>query len=114
MRFGPTSLKLTTVLTKGLRRPKLRGDLKESEQTVGGEKSYVLKVPETASYFRFALYEYSLLRFCDGTRTVAEVAQAMRATFPDRSLPDEEVAQFLDSVDSNLWERSLGERNLAI
>jgi len=49
MRFGPTSLKLTTVLAKGLRRPKLRGDLKVSEQTIASEKSYVLKVPETAS-----------------------------------------------------------------
>ncbi len=114
MRFGPTSLQLTSVLAKGLRRPKLRQDLKVSEQTLANEKSYVIKIPETASYFRYAPYEYTLLHSCDGTRTVAEVAQAMRERFPDRPLLDEEVAEFLDTVDANLWERSLGERNVAI
>jgi putative peptide zinc metalloprotease protein len=114
MRFGPTSLQLTTVLAKGLRRPKLRADLKVSEQTIANEKSYVIKIPETASYSRYAFYEYSLLRLCDGTRTTAEISQAMRECFPDRPLADAEVVEFLDGMDPNAWERSLGERNLAI
>jgi putative peptide zinc metalloprotease protein len=114
MRFGPTSLKLTTVLAKGLRRPKLRADLKVSEQTFRNEKSYVIKIPETASYARYGLYEYSILQLCDSTRTAVEVAQAMRESFPERPLTDEQVAEFLDSMDPHTWERSLGERNLAI
>ena len=114
MRFGPTSLKLTSVLAKGLRRPKLRADLKVSEQTFGEEKSYVVKIPETASYSRYGICEYSLLQLCDGTRTVAEIAKAMRENFPERPLTDEQVAEFLDGMDADIWERSLGERNLAI
>ena len=47
MRFWPTSLQVSSVLAKGLRRPKLREDLRISEQIVAGEKSYVIKVAET-------------------------------------------------------------------
>ena len=38
----------------------------------------------------------------------------MRECFPDRPLADAEVVEFLDGMDPNAWERSLGERNLAI
>lgn len=114
MRFGPTSLRLTGVLARGLRRPKFRTDLKVSEQTLGGQTSYVLKIPETASYTRFGSQEYNLLKLCDGTRTGAELAAAMSELYPDQPLAEEEVAEWLDDVDPNLWERSLGEKNLAI
>ena len=60
MRFGPTSLQVSSVLAKGLRRPKLREDLRISEQTVAGETSYVIKNFETNSYNRYGSTEYEL------------------------------------------------------
>ena len=69
MRFGPTSLQVSSVAAKGLRRPKLRPDVRISEQTVNGETSYVIKNHETNSYNRYGATEYELLQLCDGTRT---------------------------------------------
>jgi putative peptide zinc metalloprotease protein len=114
MRFGPTSLQVSSVLSKGLRRPKLRGDLRISEQTVAGEKSYVVKNRETSSYNRYGASEYELLTLCDGTRTPAEIAQEMTSHDPEAPLDEAEVLEFLDSIDAAMWERSLGEKNLAV
>jgi len=114
MRFGPTSLQVSSVLSKGLRRPKLRGDLRISEQTVAGEKSYVVKNRETNSYNRYGASEYELLTLCDGTRTAAEIAGEMTHRDPEQPIDEAEVLEFLDSVDPDMWERSLGEKNLAV
>jgi putative peptide zinc metalloprotease protein len=114
MRFGPTSLQISSVLSKGLRRPKLRGDLRISEQTVAGEKSYVVKNRETNSYNRYGASEYELLTLCDGTRTAAEIAAEMTLRDPDQPIDEAEVLEFLDSVDLDMWERSMGEKNLAV
>ena len=114
MRFGPTSLKASSVLARGLRRPKFRPDLRVSEQIVAGEKSYVVKVPETSSYNRFGATEYELLTLCDGTRTRTEVAAVWNQAHPDNPLAEEEVAEFLDGVEPEVWEQSAGEKNLAV
>ena len=114
MRFGPTSIKVSSVLAKGLRRPKLRTDLRISEQTVAGEKSYVIKVEDTSSYNRYGESEYELLTLCDGTRTPAEVAQALNEIHPDEPLDEPEVLEFLDGIEPAMWERSVGEVNLAV
>src|ERR1700722_1202763 len=114
MRFGPTSLQVSSVLAKGLRRPKLRTDLRISEQTVAGETSYVIKVEETSSYNRYGATEYELLTLCDGTRTPPEIAQAMTELHADAPLDESEVREFIDSIEPAMWERSLGEKNLAV
>jgi putative peptide zinc metalloprotease protein len=114
MRFGPTSLQVSSVLAKGLRRPKLRTDLRISEQTVAGEVSYVIKNRETNSYNRYGSTEYQLLSLCDGTRTAAEIAQAMREKDPESQMTEAEVLEFLDSIEVDMWERSIGEKNLAV
>ncbi|MFQ5778527.1 MAG: efflux RND transporter periplasmic adaptor subunit [Terriglobia bacterium] len=114
MRFGPTSLRLASVLARGLRRPKFRQDLKISEQVVGGEKSFVFKIPETDAYARYGELEFELLRLCDGTRTAGEITALMNRRHPDAPLSEEEVMEFLDGMDPSIWERSLGEKNLAI
>jgi putative peptide zinc metalloprotease protein len=114
MRFGPTSLKASSVLAKGLRRPKFRTDLRVSEQTFAGEKSYVIKVEETSSYNRYGASEYELLTLCDGTRTRAEVAAVWNERHPDDFLGEAEVLEFLDSVEPEAWEQSVGEKNLAV
>ena len=114
MRFGPTSIRVSSVLAKGLRRPKLRPDLRISEQTVVGEKSYVIKVAETSSYNRYGESEYELLTLCDGTRTPGEVAQTLNELHPDEPLDEAEVLEFLDGIEPAMWERSVGEVNLAV
>lgn len=114
MRFGPTSLQLGSVLAKGLRRPKFRADLKISEQVIGGETTYVIKIPETDSYSRSGAFEYGLLQLCDGTRTLAELTAAFNQLHPDQPLSEEEVAEWYEGTDPNTWERSLGEKNLAV
>jgi putative peptide zinc metalloprotease protein len=114
MRFGPTSLQISSVLAKGLRRPKLRADLRISEQTIGGETSYVIKVFETNSYNRYGASEYELLTLCDGTRTPAEIAEELNKRHPDEPLEEAEVLEFLDGVEPAMWEQTLGEKNLAV
>lgn len=114
MRFGATSLRLSGVLAKGLRRPKLRADLRVSEQTIGGQTSYMIKIPESESFVRFGPYEYQLLKLCDGNRTGADVAATMTESHPGEPLEEAEVAEWLDDIDAGLWERSLGEKNLAV
>jgi putative peptide zinc metalloprotease protein len=114
MRFGPTSLQVSSVLAKGLKRPKLRSDLRISEQTVAGVTTYVIKVAETSSYNRFGATEYELLSLCDGTRTPAEVAEAMTELHPGEPLAEAEVLEFIDGIEPAMWERSIGEKNLAV
>jgi putative peptide zinc metalloprotease protein len=114
MRFGPTSLQVSSVLAKGLKRPKLRTDLRISEQTVAGEISYVIKNRETNSYNRYGVTEYQLLSLCDGTRTAAEIAQSMCEKDPESQMTEADVLEFLDSVEVDMWERSIGEKNLAV
>jgi len=114
MRFGPTSLQTTRNLAKGLRRPKFRTSLRVSEQVFGGETSYMMKVPETSAYYRIMPYEYEMLLLFDGTHTAAEVAQEVSERYPASPFTEQQVLEFIDSWDSNVWERSLGERNLAV
>ena len=114
MRFGPTSLKASSILAKGLRRPKFRPDLRTGAQTVLGEKSYVVNVPETNSYNRYGATEYELLTLCDGTRTASDVAAAWNELHPDNQLGDAQVMEFLDSVEPGIWEQTTGEKNLAV
>ncbi|HEX2777029.1 MAG TPA: efflux RND transporter periplasmic adaptor subunit [Candidatus Acidoferrales bacterium] len=114
MRFGPTSLQVSSLLAKGLKRPKLRTDLRISEQTVAGEISYVVKNRETNSYNRYGATEYQLLSLCDGTRTAAEIAQVMSERDPDLTTSEADVLDFMDSVEATMWERSIGEKNLAV
>jgi putative peptide zinc metalloprotease protein len=114
MRFGPTSIQVSSVLSKGLRRPKLRSDLRISEQIVAGEKSFVIKNLETNSYNRYGEFEYQVLTLCDGTRTPAEITAALCEQDPDSPIAESEVLEFLDTIEPAMWERSLGEKNLAV
>ncbi len=114
MRFGPTSLQASSILAKGLRRPKFRPDLRTGAQTVLGEKSYVVNVPETNSYNRYGATEYELLTLCDGTRTASDVAAAWNELHPDNQLGEAQVMEFLDSVEPGIWEQTIGEKNLAV
>jgi putative peptide zinc metalloprotease protein len=114
MQFGPTSIRLSGVLARGLQRPKLRSDLKVSKQTFAGEVSYVIKIPETDSFNRIGEFDWEVLALCDGTRTPGEIATQLNETNADVSLSPEEVTEFLAGIDQNTWERSPAEKNLCI
>ena len=114
MRFGPTSLQLASVLAKGLNHPKFRTDLRVSEQVFAGEISYMVKIEETTNYIRFTTYEYDLLRLFDGSRTPAEAATALSELYPDAPASEQDVVEFIDATDPNLWDRGMGQRNLAV
>ncbi|MFY9531851.1 MAG: HlyD family efflux transporter periplasmic adaptor subunit [Candidatus Acidiferrales bacterium] len=114
MRFGPTRLQVAAVLAKGLRRPKLRADLRISEQTIAGAKTYVIKIPETSIYNRYGAYEYELLTLCDGGRTPSEIASEMSQRHPERAVAEKTVLEFFDTMEPGMWEQSLGEKNLAL
>ena len=114
MQFGPTSIRLSGVLARGLQRPKLRADLKVSKQTFAGEVSYVIKIPETDSFNRIGEFDWEVLALCDGTRTPAEIAAELSEKDPDVSLSAAEVTEFLAGIDPNTWERSPAEKNLCI
>src|SRR3972149_428463 len=103
MRFGPTSLRLTSVLAKGLRRPKLRDDLKISEQVIGGESSCVIKTVEPAPSPRYGAFEYEILSLCDGARTAADITAAMNERHPDRPLSEPEGTEVLGGMGPNMW-----------
>jgi putative peptide zinc metalloprotease protein len=114
MQFGPTSIRLSGVLARGLQRPKLRIDLKISKQTFAGEVSYVIKIPDTDSFNRIGEFDWEVLALCDGTRTPADIAAELNANNSDVSLTPEEVTEFLAGIDENTWERSPAEKNLCI
>lgn len=114
MQFGPTSIRLSGVLARGLQRPKLRSDLKVSKQTFAGEVSFVVKVPETGSFSRIGEFDWEVLALCDGTRTPAEIAAELNAANSDVSLTAQEITDFLAGIDQNAWERRPAEKNLCI
>src|ERR1700687_3398803 len=112
MRFGPTALKTSVTMARGLRRPQLRSDLQVSEQVVAGETSFVIKIPELFTFARYGPLEYSLRRLADGTRTHAEIAEAMNQEHGEGSVSEEDVAEFIESINPNFLERGAAERNL--
>src|SRR6202041_1039631 len=114
MRFGPTSLQVSSVLAKGLKRPKLREDLRISEQTVAGETNYVIKNLETNSYNRYGSTEYELLHLCDGPPTSTEIPEEMTSRHPEAPLGETHAFEFIESIEPAMWERSVGEKNLAV
>jgi putative peptide zinc metalloprotease protein len=114
VRIGPSSLHATSVIAKGYQHPKFRTDLKVSRQEITGEVAYIVKIPETESYARYGELEFDLLSLADGTRTPAEIAEALVEKHPDSSVDEGDVLEFLDNSDRGLWERSPAERNLAL
>jgi putative peptide zinc metalloprotease protein len=111
--LGSKRKQFTSIQAKGLRRLKLRSDLHVSEQVVSGKPSYVIKLPGESSYFRFGALEYEILSLCDGSRTPLELAAEMSQRHPRIALNETYVIDFLDTVESPIWERTRSERHLA-
>jgi len=104
----------SSVRSKGLRRPKLRSDLNISRQIIHSKLSYVIKPSGESSYFRFGPLEFEILSLCDGTRTPADLAAQMTARNPSLALTESHVIDFLDTVESPLWEKTRQEHHLAV
>lgn len=111
MRSVSNRLEVSSIVAKGLRCPKLRSDLRVSEQSAGGKTSYVIKIQETNSYNRFGALEYEILTLCNGSRAPADLAQAISASHPDIALTEAQVIDFLDSVETTMWEPSSREQD---
>ena len=109
-----TSPQVSSIPAKGLSRRKLRPGLRVSEQKVDGKNSYVIKIQETNSYFRFGALEYEMLRLCDGAHTPKELVQAITARHPEIAINETQVIDFLDTVEPSMWERSSREQNVAL
>jgi putative peptide zinc metalloprotease protein len=114
MLLGSKRRQFSSVRSKGLRCPKLRGDLNISQQTMHSKLSYVIKLPGESSYFRFGPLEFEILSLCDGTRTPADLAAQMTARNPSLALTESHVIDFLDTVEPPLWEKTRQERHLAV
>jgi putative peptide zinc metalloprotease protein len=112
MRLGRTSLRLSGLLASGLRRRKLRQDLKVNRQVIEGEATYVVKIPDPDQYLRCPETGWQVLSLFDGTRTDREVWEELKRQ--DLDLPFAEVEDFADGCDPILWERTLTEKNLAL
>lgn len=93
------------------RNPKLRSDLVLVEQTYRGERSYIVKDPETYKYYRFGVLEAVVMQEFDGGRTPDQIAQALQGEgVPVSAAAVEKFAGRLHRM--GLIERSLQERSV--
>jgi putative peptide zinc metalloprotease protein len=60
--------------------PRLRPNLRFVKQTQSGTTVHIVKDPVSLKYFRFGEREVGLMQLIDGRRSLAELAQAARAT----------------------------------
>lgn len=90
---------------------KLRPDLVLVEQTYRGEKSYIVKDPQSRKYFRFRPVEIMVMQTLDGKHTPAEAAAAL-ADDGIRVSPAGVEAFAAKLSGMGLCERTLGERSV--
>jgi len=114
MRLGQTNFRVAGLLASGRRRRKLSSNVKVSEQVLAGETTYVVKIPETGAFVRYAEFQWEVLTLFDGKRTDREVWEELRRLHPEAELTLEELEDFADSSDPNLWEKTLTDKNLAL
>ena len=95
-----------------MKKPQLRSDLIVSQQVQRGIVVFVVKDPLDGQYFKFGETEYQVLRQMDGTRSMREVLDAANRALPDMDLGEEDIKDFVASVNKmNLLEKSLEEKN---
>ena len=95
-----------------MRRPKLVNGVRLIEQSIQGERGYVVKSPASGMYLRFRPAEASVISAFDGERTITEIAQ---------QLASDGLALSVSAIDAfalklaalGLVERSLAERSSA-
>src|SRR5437867_124970 len=76
--------------------PKLRADLKISEQTFEGRTYFVVKDPITLQYYRMERQEYFIATHLDGEQTVGQLREVFDKQFPDAPTSDESIVRFVN------------------
>ncbi len=88
-------------------RPKLRRDVRITEQIFRGQSWFVIQDPVTCQYFRLGPTEYRFIRELDGRRTVGEILQELAIHLGEDSLAPELAARLLNYLQqSSLLESS--------
>ena len=114
MHLGRTSLRVAGLLAAGRGRHALRSDLAAKAQVIGGETTYIVKIPEKNLYLRYPELAWNILSFFDGTRTDREVWEGLRRYDPSFEVDYPAFQDFVAEVDPNLWAKTLAEKNLAL
>ena len=84
-------------MTTTLDQPKVRSDLRISEQTVEGKTTFVVKDPATGRFFRFGPAEHFIARQLDGATSFESVEQRFEQQF-GTPLSRESVGEFVDML----------------
>jgi len=86
-------------------RPKLRQDIRITEQTFRGQSWFVVQDPLTCQFFRIGPAEYRFVRELDGGRTVGEILEQLAAQLGEETLSPELASRLLNYLQqSNLLE----------
>jgi putative peptide zinc metalloprotease protein len=94
-------------------RPQLRPELVIVEQAYRGERTYIVKDPETHRYFRFKPLELLVMQHFDGEHTPQEIADALAAEgLPFKASAVAAFAQKLRTM--GLLVRSLKEQSVLV
>ena len=96
-------------------RPKLREDLVVRRLSSRSETYVIVKDPVTLGFFKFEPWEQDLFELMDGTRDLAELAEAFMAVHPEFGVDEQWMADYVDSLAKNgLLERSEQEKHLVM
>jgi putative peptide zinc metalloprotease protein len=86
-------------------RPKLRSDIRITEQVFRGESWFIVQDPITCQFFRLGPTEYRFIRELDGRRTVGDILQQLAGQLGEDTLSPELTARLLNYLQqSNLLE----------
>jgi len=95
--------------------PKLRDDLVQKKQVMGGEVTFLIKNRETQEYLRFREMEWAIISRLNGETSFEEIAASFNKQFPDYDLDAGQVEDFVESLrKKELIERSAAERSIVI
>jgi multidrug resistance efflux pump len=84
-------------MTATLEQPRVRSDLRVSEQNVEGKPTFVIKDPVTGRFFRFGPTEHFIFQQLDGATSFNAVRQRFEATF-GTPVSAESVGQFVATL----------------
>lgn len=95
--------------------PKLREDLVQKRQVMGGEVTYLIKNRETSEYLRFREMEWAIISRLNGETSYQEIAGAFAHQFPDVDIDAGQIEDFVDSLKKKeLIVRTPAERSIVI
>lgn len=92
--------------------PKLRADLRISEQVYEGKTYFVVKDPITLRYYRMERQEYFLAKQLDGEHTAAQLTGLFNKQFPDEATSEESVVRFANLLGQLGFLQLPGEKSL--